>query len=278
MGVPNARHQCPAAGEPLVPRAWRSVGLQTDLELAATRGSVTDRDDYSVVATPDDPTYFTGNQLVLPAPPQVGEVAYWTRKFAAELGTDPEIRHVALRWDGIAGDAGARGELEAAGFTIDTSVVMSAPRIAAPSTMFEIRPLAVREMQSTAELAFAVGDQHDETMRTFLARRAAWQQALVGAGTAMWWGAFDRGALVGSLGIVALGARARYQDVQTASTHRKRGIASALLVAAANALLPSVTQLVIVAEPKSAAQRVYERAGFTAIETVVSACRYPARD
>jgi GNAT superfamily N-acetyltransferase len=256
-----------------MPRAWRSVGLQTDLELLATRGSVTDRDDYTVIETPDDPTYYFGNLLVLPAPPQVGEVAYWTRKFAAELD-DPEIRHVALRWDGIAGDAGARAELETAGFTLDTGVVMTAPRISAPSTMFEIRPLAVREMAATAELAFAIGDHHDETMRTFLARRAAWQQALVGSGKAMWWGAFDRDALVGSLGLVALGERARYQDVQTASTHRKRGIASALLVAAANALLPVVKQLVIVAE-QNAARRVYERAGFAVIETVVSACRYP---
>jgi GNAT superfamily N-acetyltransferase len=259
-----------------VVKQWRSVGLSTDLELAATRGPVIDRDDYSVVTTPDDPSYFTGNQLVLPAPPQVGEVAYWTRKFATELGHDPAIRHVALRWDGIAGDVGARGELESAGFTIDTSVVMTAPRdIAAPSTMFEIRPLAVREMASTGDLAFAVGDRHDEVMRTFHARRAAWQQTLVGAGRAMWWGAFDRDVLVGSLGIVALGARARYQDVQTAASHRKRGIASAMLVAAAKALLPSITKLVIVAEPDSAAQRVYTRAGFTVIESVVAACRYP---
>lgn len=242
------------------------------------RGVVTDRDDYTVVATPDDPAYFFGNQLVLPAAPQLGEVAYWTRRFATELGGDPSIRHVALRWDGTAGDVGARGELEAAGFAIDTNVVMSASRIAAPSTLFEVRPLAVREMPATGELAFAIGDHHDETMRAFLARRAAWQQSLVGTGRAMWWGAFDKDALVGSLGIVALGARARYQDVQTAVAYRQRGIASALLAAAANALLPSVTQLIIVAELGSAAQRVYTRAGFVVVETVASACRAPARE
>ncbi|MFN0248298.1 MAG: GNAT family N-acetyltransferase [Kofleriaceae bacterium] len=259
-------------------RQWRSVGLSTDLELAVTRGPVIDRDDYSVITTPDDPSYYTGNQLVLPAAPQVGEVAYWTRKFATELGHDSAIRHVALRWDGIAGDVGARGELEKAGFTIDTSVVMTAPReIAAPSTTYEIRPLAVREMHATGELAYAVGDRHDEVMRAFHARRAAWQQTLVGTGRAMWWGAFDRDVLVGSLGLVALriGTLARYQDVQTAASHRQRGIASAMLVAAAKALLPSITKLVIVAEPESAAQRVYARAGFTVIETIVAACRYP---
>ncbi len=65
------------------------------------------------------------------------------------------------------------------------------------------------------------------------------------------------------------------RDVQTAASHRQRGIASALLGAAATALLPSVETLVIVAEPESAAQRVYTRAGFRVIETVAEACRYP---
>jgi GNAT superfamily N-acetyltransferase len=213
---------------------------------------------------------------VLPAPPQVGEVAHWVRKFTAELGGDPAIRHVTLRWDGIVGDAGARAELEAAGFTLETNAVLTAPRVSTMrATPFEIRPLRQEEMVATAELAFAVGDHHDEATRSFLLARAMWQQDLVARGRAMWWGAFDRDALVGSLGLVSLGARARYQDVQTAATFREHGIASAMLVAAAKALLPSTTQLVIVAEPDSAAERVYKRIGFTPIERVVSAFRGP---
>jgi ribosomal protein S18 acetylase RimI-like enzyme len=258
------------------PRNWRSVGLATDLQIAALRGPVTDRGDYVVVRTPDDPGYYFGNQLVLPAPPQVGEVAYWQRKFAAEFGDDPAIRHVALRWDGITGDTGARVELEAAGFTLEIEDVLIAPAVRpAPAPIgVTIRPLYARELATTAQLAFAISDDHSDGYRTFLARRAAWQQLLVSKGAAMWWGAFAGPNLVGSLGLIALSMYARFQDVQTATDQRKRGIASALLAAAAHSLLDP-RELVIVSVEGSAASRVYERAGFSARERVVVAQRVP---
>src|SRR5687767_13583750 len=102
-----------------------SIGLASDLELLAMRGQVIDRGDYLVAITPDDPGYRYGNLLVLRGPPRAGEVATWTRRFADEVGRDPAIKHVTLRWDGISGDAGARDELVAAGFEIDTDQVMT---------------------------------------------------------------------------------------------------------------------------------------------------------
>jgi ribosomal protein S18 acetylase RimI-like enzyme len=256
----------------------RSVGLATDLELAATRGTITDRGNYLVVETPDDPDYYFGNMLVLPAAPQVGEVGFWSRTFVAELGSNPAIRHVTLRWDGIAGDLGAAAELQAAGFKLERSEVLTARSITAPPIALEIRPLTTREVTQTAELEFVNGEHHDDAYRRFLQRRAIWKQSLVATGKAMWFGAFDHGELVGALGIVALGTRARYQDVQTATAYRKRGIASALLAAAARELLPSVEELVIVAEADGAAARLYQRLGFTSIERVAAAVRYPRID
>jgi GNAT superfamily N-acetyltransferase len=82
---------------------------------------------------------------------------------------------------------------------------------------------------------------------------------------------------VGSLGLVRLGRLGRYQDVQTAPSHRRRGIAAALLAAAAgDTKAAGVDQLVIKTESGSEAARVYEREGFRAIERTVSACREPA--
>jgi len=251
----------------------RSLGLTTELELARTRGEVIDRDDYLVVVTPEDPSYYFGNLLVLPAPPQVGEVAYWTRKFAHELGRDPAIRHVALRWDGIAGDVGALDELVTAGFRVEVTEVMVATAVAPAPTALPIRALTAAELAAAAELEYAIGDRHDESFRQFLLRRAAWKQRLVLEGRAHVLGAFDGDQLVGSLGIVPLGAHARYQDVQTAASHRKRGIASALPAAAA-AYTPGA-RLVIIAEAGSNAARLYERAGFRTVERLAAACRYP---
>ena len=257
----------------------RSLALTTELALAVTRGRITDRGDYIVVETPDDPGYYYGNLLVLPAAPQVGEVGYWTRRFTEELGKNPAIRHVTLWWDGITGDAGARDELLAAGFTIETSVVMSASEateVVLPS--IGVHPLDPDQVLETAELAWAVGDRHDERYREFLQRRATWHRDLVARGTATFWGVHDNGALVASLGLVTLGTVARYQDVQTAAAYRRRGYAGALLAAAAHDAFSrpgGPTQAVIIAIPGSDAERVYTRVGFRAVERTASACRYP---
>jgi GNAT superfamily N-acetyltransferase len=253
----------------------RSVGLSTDLELIARRGIIVDRGDYLVARTPGDPGYYYGNLLVLPAAPRANEIAYWSRRFSDEIGRDPAIRHVTLRWDGITGDSGPREALEAAGFTLDTDVVMTATAVRAAATPagIEIRALAPDEVLAVADLGFAIADRHDEIYRRFLQRRAAWKRDLVAAGEARFWGAFDGDRLVGSLGIVWLHAVARYQDVQTAATHRRRGIASAMLAAAAADAQRDT--LVIVALPGSDAERVYTRAGFRALERTASACRAP---
>lgn len=248
------------------------LALTTELGLAATRGRVIDRGDYLVVETPDDPGYYYGNLLVLPAPPQLGEVAFWSRRFADELG---ERSHTTLWWDGTTGDLGAADELLAAGFTLEQPQVMTAAHLAcAGDAALPIRTLEPDEVLATAELAWAVGDRHDEAYRSFLQRRAAWHRDLVARGTAHFHGAFDGDALVASLGLVELGALARYQDVQTLTAYRGRGLASALLVAGA-AASPGTRSLVILAEPDSIASRVYERVGFRVVERTASACRYP---
>ena len=249
----------------------RSLALTTDLGLAATHGFVIDRGDYIVVSSPDNPAFYYGNYLALPAAPQVGEVAYWTRRFVDELGENPEIRHVTLCWDGTSDEVGARDELIAAGFRVELHQAMTAQVVSAPAIDLEIRPLAPHELRRTADLAFAIGDNHSDHYRQFLTRQATWRKSLVERGLATFWGAFDGTDLVGSLGLVPLGRLARYQDVQTAASHRKRGIASALLATAA-ASGHGAELVVIVAEPNSAAARVYERAGFRFAEHVGSAC------
>ncbi len=251
----------------------RSIGLATELELARTQGTVIDRGDYLVVRAADNPTYYFGNVLVLAAPPQVGEVAYWRRRFADEFRDMPEVRHVTFRWDGSAGDPGARDELRAAGFAIDDYWVMAADRVAGPPTSYALRPLAADDMQAVGDLGFAIADNHSDSFRQFHNRQTRWKTGLVERGVATWWGAFDGAQLVGSLGLVPFGRIARYQDVQTAATHRRRGIASALLVAAATL---DVDRYIIVAEPESEASRIYTRAGFTVIERMVTAFSAPA--
>ena len=254
----------------------RSIALTTELALAATRGRITDRGNYLVVETPDDPGYYYGNLLVLPAAPQPGEVAFWMHKFADELAANRAIKHVTLRWDGITGDAGAEDELVGAGFTIETSQLMVADEVEDARAPLPIRELAEADVLATADLAWELGDRHDEPFRKFLQRRATWHRDLVARGTAQFFGAFDGAKLVASLGIALVGNIGRYQDVQTHAAYRRRGLARALLATAARAALArGVDRVAIVAEPDSDAARVYARAGFRVLEHTVGACRYP---
>jgi ribosomal protein S18 acetylase RimI-like enzyme len=256
----------------------RSIALTTELALIATRGRIVDRGTYLVVETPDDPGYYHGNLLVLPAPLQPGELPHWLRKFHDELGHKPTIKHVTLCWDGITGDEGAGDELRDAGFVIDTHTVMVAESVEAytPAAL-PVRALTADEVLATADLEWAIGDRHDEAYRQFLQRRAVWHRDLVGRGIARFYGAFDGTALVASLGIVRVVDVGRYQDVQTLPAYRKRGLARALLATAArDAIADGADRVVIVTEPDSAASRLYARAGFRSIERTVSACRYPA--
>ncbi|HEY0250794.1 MAG TPA: GNAT family N-acetyltransferase [Kofleriaceae bacterium] len=261
----------------------KSLSLKTELGLAASRGIITDRGDYVVIETPDDPGYYYGNLLIIPAAPQAGEVSYWTRKFHEEF-RDPQIHHVTLCWDGLTSDAGCEAELLAAGFHIDRHVVLTTSTITAPSVpgIVELTP---EQVLDTDDLGWSTSDRHDEQFREFLQRRSRWQATLVTRGLATFFGIYDGEVLVSSLGLVPMGPMgptgltvptvnvARFQDVQTASTHRKRGYASALLAAAA-AAVPATTY-VIVCEESSDAHRVYERAGFQIAERTASAVRSP---
>ena len=250
----------------------RSRGLATDLALIATRGSVRDRGDYLVARTPDDPGYYYGNLLALPRALAPGELPERLARFARELGDEPAIRHVTLCWDGVDGDLGAADELTAAGFELERLAGMVATELAAAPAPrdLELRPLAPSELVRTVDLDPVMsGDA--ERHRQFLRRRAAWQRTLVTRGLAEFWGAFDRDALVASLGVVRLDTRGRYQDVQTASSHRRRGIASALVTAA---VTPSVRRSSSMGSEKAlAANEISANTDPTALPIV----KYPSR-
>lgn len=232
-----------------------SLALATELALAETRGTVIDRGGYIRVETPEEPGWIDGNFLALPRAPTASELPTWIDTFVRELGAH---RAVSLRWDGATPEP-------LADFTVDSYELMLADEVLAPPHALPIRELAPDELAQTAELAFAIADRHDDAYHQFLRRRARWHGKLVTDLGARFFAAFDQDQLVASLGLVPLGAVARYQDVQTAPSHRRRGLAGALLATAARAF-PQTSRFAILAEPRSDAQRVYRRVGFATVE------------
>ena len=108
----------------------------------------------------------------------------------------------------------------------------------------------------------------------FVLLRATAERHRCEAGHGAWWGAFEAGVLLSACGIFTAGpGLARYQDVETHPDGRRRGLASAVVAAAARHAREELDAptLVIVADPDDHAYRLYEALGFVRTETQVGA-------
>lgn len=99
-------------------------GWRTDLTMHAVAATLQERDDYLVVRTPDNPTYYWGNCLVARDAPGDADLERWLARFASEIATlQPDSRHVAI---GV--NAPYAGEelpaWRAAGFDLHVNAVM----------------------------------------------------------------------------------------------------------------------------------------------------------
>ncbi|HPH66554.1 MAG TPA: GNAT family N-acetyltransferase [Kofleriaceae bacterium] len=255
----------------------RSLALQTELGLWSTRGNIVQRPGYIVVRTPSDYGYFFGNLLLLAQAPTAADVPLWQARFAEEFAGLP-VRHVTLWWDQGTLTTDAEQALVQHGFTIERVSVMSQPtRVMTARTVdgITLQELTAAQAEQLADLGLQINQRHDEAFTLFHQRRARWQKQLITRGLARFWGAFADGKLVASLGMFYHNGLARFQDVQTAATFRRRGIASALLCAAMDASTAARAQTAIIhAEPGDAA-RLYESLGFAHVATAETACRYP---
>ncbi len=241
-----------------------SLGFRTDVALRVAEGAVvTDRGDYLVVRTPDNPDYWWGNFLLLAAWPGPGTGDAWLARFAAEF---PRARHITLGVDS-AGQGIVPAEFTAAGLAPEHLTVLTCAAVRPPpheNATAEIRRLASdADWAQSAELSLRCYDQGEPG--GYLTRRAAARRRVTERGGGAWFGAFGGGRLLAQLGLLDAGdGYARYQHVETDPAARRQGLAGTLVWQAGRygrAELGAAT-LVIVADPADVAIRVYRACGF----------------
>lgn len=255
-----------------------SPGLMTDLDLLRLQGSaVTDHGDHLVVRTEANPTFWWGNFVLVQGPPRPEEVDRWVARFEEEL---PEARHRAVAFGAEGGDAGGWAER---GWDVEVDVDLATTSVPVSGDVPDGIRVRRLEHDDDWEQSAQVGgrdtpeDQREDRL-VFERRRVAAQRGLAESGRARWFGAFDGDLLVARLGIVRLGELARYQDVVTLASHRRQGLAAALVRAAGQWAFedPAVRRLVIVAEDGGPAIGLYRRAGFNEVSRHVGVSRAPA--
>lgn len=253
-----------------------SLGYRTDLMIRVMEGSeVTDHRDHLVVRSPASPAFWWGNFILLAAPPRPRESARWLARFAEEF---PAADHVALGVDATEPGAADRSGLIEAGLRVERTTVMTASSVREPprpNRDAQYRPLAGDEdWQHSLELRLATDETGEPAAtRAFYEQRTADARRLAESGHGAWFGAFAGDRLVAQLGVFSDGSGiARYQNVETHPAWRRKGLAGTLVWRAgcyAAERLGAHT-LVIVADPKAEAIRVYRSAGFTAAEAQIA--------
>jgi GNAT superfamily N-acetyltransferase len=235
------------------------LGWHTDLEVLRQAGSsIIEQDDRLIVRTPENPSYYWGNFVLVTDPAAVNEADRWLGEFERLF---PDAEHRAI---GLVAEPDRQLWLDRTMFTESADVLVSAGPIA-PAPLaegYQVRPIASDAdwaASTTTRIVCFTGQDEFEARTTEsrieMARTAP---------HAPWFGAFAGDELAAELGITVLpGGVARYRSVVTHPDHRRRGLARHLLaVAAESAREHGADKLVIVADGGSDAGRLYQRAGF----------------
>jgi ribosomal protein S18 acetylase RimI-like enzyme len=266
----------------------------TSIDVLPPEHTVRREDGYLVVRSPTNPTHYWGNLLVFDEPPVPGDGLRWEALFAAAFAGEPRVIHRTFAWDRTDDAPGAvDSEFRPRGYDVEPSVGMIAspdeihphPRASADVAVRALDPRPgspdERYWEQVLELQAAARDpdssETEEGHRVFSRARQAELRTMFQAGAGAWYVALDGDVVAGSMGIVVTGGRARYQAVDTAVTHRRRGICSRLLVDAARHAVATygAARLVIVADPGYHAATIYESVGFRPVERVWGVCRPP---
>ena len=260
----------------------RLTSLTVSSEVLTLSGisQLTQHDGYCVQATPSEPVYWMGNQLILQR--QDFEYDDLMGLFAAHF---PDAEHRCFVWDvpGMTRQSvpAEFADNEFQSEDVDALMLGDTLRVVDVPEGIVIRPLQSDTDWAAAlalQIEITIEEGHDKTgYRTYLEGRNQSRRVQIAKGLGQWFGAFEGDLLVCQMGMFHNTQVARYQSVETRKTHRRRGICSALLSYAAHWALDRApdAKVVIVAEMESDAGRLYRSMGFEHVETIHGVMRGP---
>lgn len=251
----------------------QSITLHSELLTLSGLSFLSDHGAYIVQETPDEPNFWMGNQLIL------RDQSFTAQEAVSLFETHfPKAKHRSIVWDipnlPLTDIDPTYQTLGLNADSVDALVLTKDLRQVDVPDGIKLRPMeSSADWAAAADLAVDIGIEegyNQDGYRTYVENRIKGRKVQISKGLGQWFGAFDGGRLVCQMGIFHDDIVARYQSVETRITHRKRGIASALLRHAALWALDRApkAKVVIVAEVDGDAGRLYRSMGFTHAETI----------
>ncbi len=260
----------------------KSLGYQTDLIFARFSGEIIDRGEYTVIRTPSNPTFWYGNYVLFPKPPEATDITRWMDISKLEF---PDSKHQVFGIDGVKGEIGAARDFQKLGFKLDETVVMTASEVHQPPKVnleAEYRPIVTSgDWEQTIQLRIECNDDHEpEGYKLFVRRKMLEYRRMNEAGLGNWWGAFLNRKMVTSMGLFLEHGVGRFQSVETHPNFQRRGLCGTLVYTAAKHALETLDARVLVmcADPEYHAARIYESVGFQPTETQIALEKPPPED
>ncbi|AVX04641.1 hypothetical protein MXMO3_02120 [Maritalea myrionectae] len=253
--------------------------LRSDLALLPADAIWRDCGDVISVHTSSAPNFFWGNYLIVPRTGSSCSAAQLVELFHQRFDCD----HIAIAWDSdVLPSRATLNAFDRMGFEIDQCHGLSFAEIAEP--LMELSTNDVRQIESDEDWQRVVslqqmmlGENTNLADRELVSRRFQRFRQLVSAGNGFWFGAFSDGQLAADLGIFVFDGIARFQQIETHPSFRRRGYCTQLLIAAIQQVRRAFghVRIVLEAEADSDALALYRKIGFAPTETLISAFKLP---
>ena len=256
------------------------LGWQSHLLACRFGAEIGEHDDCIVLRTPDNPTYYWGNCLLLPAAPRDEDVAHWLARFDEEIASKQAASTHRAFGINVAALADPLPSWRAAGIDEfdEMAVLMLEPAsLAAQPAVRDTPGLVLRALALPDELELAVEAQVVARDASFAAegwrvfRRSTMQRmaAMQDAGIANWFGAMVGDVLAANCGLVHDGRLGRFQFVETQPAWRRRGLCRALVHHVCRHAFGTLglRRLVMCADPHDMAIGIYRSLGFVQVDS-----------
>lgn len=241
------------------------------------------RDHHIIVRTTQNPAFRWGNYMLFDSAPRVGDGARWISQFEAAF---PDAGHVTIGIDDPSGSLGAGHELTALGLHVMVDSVLVADALlglrqprpsAAEATYRPVRSDADWRQATNLRLA-SDGPTNRSDLPVFLERQMRATRLACERGRGDWFAAFVGEEMCAGVGIFKTWpGYARFQNLDTHPAHRRKGIASNLMVAASKHARArfGARRLLLAAVPHYHAMTMYQALGFVECERQAQFERVP---